>query len=107
VVQLYVHDVAASVTRPVKALRGFERVTLGPGETRSVRFTLGPEDLGFYDQRLRFVVEPGEFRVFVGTSSEGGLEATFRVKKLDSLGPVDRGSARIFILEPCGRSLSR
>jgi beta-glucosidase len=79
VVQLYVRDVAASVVRPVRELRGFERVTLGPGEARTLRFSLGPEDLGFYDRQMRFVVEPGEFRVFVGTSSEGGLEGRFDV----------------------------
>ncbi|MBX6311554.1 MAG: glycoside hydrolase family 3 C-terminal domain-containing protein [Isosphaeraceae bacterium] len=79
VVQLYIRDVAASVVRPIKELRGFERVTLRPGETQIVRFTLTPEALGFYDRRMRFVVEPGEFRVIVGTSSEGGLEAGFQV----------------------------
>ena len=79
VVQLYIRDVAASVARPVKELRGFERVTLRPGETRTVRFTLTPEDLGFYDDRMQFVVEPGAFKVFVGTSSVGGLEADFEV----------------------------
>jgi beta-glucosidase len=79
VVQLYVRDVAASVVRPVKELRGFERVALRPGEERTVRFTLTPRALGFYDCRMRFVVEPGEFRVIVGTSSAGGMEAGFQV----------------------------
>jgi len=79
VVQLYVRDVAASVTRPVRELKGFERVTLRPGERRRVSFTLTPEHLGFLDRRMRFTVEPGEFRVFVGTSSVGGLEDGFRV----------------------------
>ncbi|HEV3468117.1 MAG TPA: beta-glucosidase BglX [Pyrinomonadaceae bacterium] len=79
VVQLYVRDVASSVTRPVRELKGFERVTLRPGERRRVSFTLGPEHLGFYDQRMRFTVEPGDFRVFVGTSSVGGLEDGFAV----------------------------
>ncbi len=79
VVQLYVRDVAASVVRPVRELRAFERVTLGPGEARTLRFSLGPEELGLYDRRMRFVVEPGEFRVFVGTSSVGGHEARFEV----------------------------
>jgi len=79
VVQLYIRDVVASVARPVKELRGFERVALKAGETKTVRFTLTPADLGLYDVRMKFVVEPGEFRVFVGTSSEGGLEGRFEV----------------------------
>ncbi|MGH9901117.1 MAG: glycoside hydrolase family 3 N-terminal domain-containing protein [Pyrinomonadaceae bacterium] len=79
VVQLYVRDVAATRTRPVKELKGFERVTLRPGERRRVEFTLAPEHLGFYNRALRFVVEPGEFKVFVGASSAGGLEASFEV----------------------------
>ena len=79
VVQLYIHDEVASVTRPVKALRGFERVTLGPGESKTIRFAIGPEDLGFHDREMRFVVEPGRFGVIVGTSSEGGLIGTFDV----------------------------
>ncbi|GBC83327.1 Beta-glucosidase BoGH3B [bacterium HR10] len=79
VVQLYIRDVAASVTRPVRELKGFQRITLRPGEKRRVTFTLGPEHLGFYNREMRFVVEPGEFRVFVGTSSVGGLEASFEV----------------------------
>ena len=79
VVQLYLRDVASSVTRPVRELKGFERVSLRAGERRRVQFTLTPEHLGFYDARMRFVVEPGAFKVFVGTSSVGGLEADFEV----------------------------
>lgn len=79
VVQLYIRDVAASVTRPVKELKGFERITLKPGEKRRVQFTLTPEHLGFYNREMRFMVEPGAFKVTVGTSSEGGLEAGFEV----------------------------
>jgi beta-glucosidase len=79
VVQLYVRDMAASRTRPVRELKGFERITLRPGERRRVEFTLAPEYLGFYDRGMRFVVEPGEFKVFVGNSSAGGLEASFVV----------------------------
>lgn len=79
VVQLYIRDVAASVTRPVRELKGFERIALQPGERRRVRFTLGREQLGFYNREMQFVVEPGEFRVMVGTSSVEGLEAGFRV----------------------------
>ncbi|HUQ30497.1 MAG TPA: glycoside hydrolase family 3 N-terminal domain-containing protein [Pyrinomonadaceae bacterium] len=80
VVQLYVRDMAASRTRPVRELKGFERITLRAGEKRRVEFTLAPPQLGFYNREMRFVVEPGEFKVFVGNSSVGGLEATFEVK---------------------------
>ena len=79
VVQLYIRDVVASVTRPLKELKGFERITLKPGEKRRVEFTLASEQLGFYNRDMRFAVEPGEFRVFVGTNSVEGLEASFGV----------------------------
>src|SRR6185312_13816972 len=75
VVQLYIHDVAASVTRPVTELKGFQRVSLPPGESRHVEFTLGPRELGFYGRDMRFAVAPGVFKVMVGDSSEGGLES--------------------------------
>src|SRR4030095_12763386 len=66
VVQLYVHDLVASVTRPKRALRGFGRVTLAPGESQEVEFTLTPAELSFLDQDLKRVVEPGTFDVMVG-----------------------------------------
>ena len=69
VVQLYIRDVAASVTRPVRELKGFQRITLRPGEKRRLEFRLGPEQLGLYDRQMRFVVEAGEFKVMVGNSS--------------------------------------
>ena len=69
VVQLYVRDVAASLTRPVKELRGFARVSLEPGRARTVTFTLAAEQLAFVDVPGRWLVEPGEFRLMVGTSS--------------------------------------
>ncbi len=79
VVQLYIHDVAASVTRPVKELKGFERITLQPGERRRVSFTLGREQLGLYNRAMRFVVEPGVFQIFVGPNSVDGLAGSFEV----------------------------
>jgi len=81
VVQLYVRDVVASRVRPVKELKGFQRVTLQPGERRTLSFTLAPEQLGFYNTAMRFVVEPGAFRVMAGTSSDDPqmLEAGFEV----------------------------
>ena len=69
VLQLYVRDRVSSVTRPVKELKGFRRVFLQPGETKTVSFDLGPAALAFHDVRMREVVEPGEFAVMVGTSS--------------------------------------
>ena len=69
VVQLYVHDRIGSVTRPVKELRGFQRVALEPGETRTVEFALGPEHLSFLDASMARVVETGLFDVMVGGSS--------------------------------------
>lgn len=69
VVQLYVHDQAASVTRPVMELRGFRRVTLKPGETRKIEFTLGPDDFSLWNEDMREVVEPGLFDILVGASS--------------------------------------
>jgi beta-glucosidase len=70
VVQLYVHDVEASVKRPAKELRGFQRVGLNPKEKKSVTFTLPASDLAFYDEKAKkFVVEPGAFDVMIGSSS--------------------------------------
>jgi beta-glucosidase len=79
VVQLYIRDVVGSMTRPVKELKGFQRVSLQPGEKRRVEFVLGPEHLGFWNRDMRYVVEPGEFRVMVGANSVDVLEATFNV----------------------------
>jgi beta-glucosidase len=80
VVQVYIRDVAASVARPVKELKGFQRVTLQPGEKRRLEFVLGPEQLGLYNQEMKFVVEPGEFRVMVGSNSQDVTEKTFVVQ---------------------------
>jgi beta-glucosidase len=80
VVQVYVTDVAASVTRPVKQLRGFERVALAPGESKTLSFTLGAADLGLYDTHLQWRVEPGAFQVTAAASSQGGLTAPFFVE---------------------------
>lgn len=69
VVQMYIHDRFSSVTRPVKELKGFRRVFLGPGETAAVDFEIGPEQLAFYDVRMKRVVEAGEFEIMIGNSS--------------------------------------
>ncbi len=79
VVQLYLNDVAATVTRPVRELKAFSRVTLKAGQKQNVAFTLSSRDLAFLDRDLKPVVEPGTFIVYVGTSSEGGLQTTFDV----------------------------
>lgn len=79
VIQLYVRDSVTSVAEPVKALKGTRRVTLQPGETRTVAFKLGPEALSLYDRQMRRVVEPGTFIVFVGTNSTDVISARFEV----------------------------
>lgn len=79
VVQLYVRDLVGSVTRPVKELKDFSKVDLKPGETKTVEFTITPEKLKFYDINMNFTVEPGDFKVFVGTNSVDVLEAPFMI----------------------------
>ena len=69
VVQMYIRDVVSSVTRPVKELKGFQKVTLRPGETKTVAFDITPDLLAFYDVNMKYVVEPGEFSIMVGNSS--------------------------------------
>jgi len=71
VVQLYLRDCLSSVTRPVRELKGFQRLTLQPGESRRVAFTLTPANLALLDEAMHLVVEPGEFAVMVGGSSVG------------------------------------
>jgi beta-glucosidase len=79
VVQLYIRDDVASVEEPVKSLKGFQRITLQPGETRTVTFKLGPEALSLYDSRMRRIVEPGSFTVFAGTNSDDVITTRFDV----------------------------
>ncbi len=77
VVQLYLHDVVRSITPPVRTLKGFEKVFLKKGETKTVTLTLEPEDLKFYNGALELVAEPGEFEIFVGGNSNASLKETF------------------------------
>jgi beta-glucosidase len=70
VVQLYVHDAEAKVTRPIQELKGFKRLTLAPGETKTVTFTLFVNQLGFYNENMDFVVEPGAIEVMIGAASD-------------------------------------
>jgi beta-glucosidase len=80
VVQLYVRDLVGSVTRPVKELKGFERVTLAPGESKDVTFTLSADDFAFYTAAGRWEAEPGDFEVFVGPNSRDLEHARFSLK---------------------------
>jgi len=81
VVQLYIRDVVSSVTRPVLELRGFERVTLQPGEQRTVIFTLTPDSLAFWNVDMARVVEPGAFEIKTGNSSSNLQSATLNVAR--------------------------
>lgn len=83
-VQLYIRDLVASITRPVKELRGFEKIELTPGETRTVNFTVSYEDLAFHDIAMNFIVEPGEFEIMVGPSS-----AEYQSGRLDIARRID------------------
>lgn len=77
VVQLYIRDLVGDVTRPVRELKGFERVRLQPGESRVVSFELSPADLAFYGQDMELITEPGDFHVWIGGGSDAGLQASF------------------------------
>ncbi|MDH3492729.1 MAG: glycoside hydrolase family 3 C-terminal domain-containing protein [Acidobacteriota bacterium] len=79
VAQLYIRDEVSSVTRPVKELRDFERVTLDPGETKKVTFRITPDKLSFYNREMKRVVEPGFFKIQVGGNSVDVIEARFEV----------------------------
>jgi len=80
VVQLYLNDKVASLARPVKELKGFELIDLKKGQTRKVTFTLTDNELGFYDNDGKFLVEPGTFKVMVGGSSDNVTETEFELK---------------------------
>ena len=79
VVQLYMQDVAASLVRPVKELKGYKRVELAPGEEKEVSFVLDKKDMGFYDNTGKYRLEDGLFRIFAGTNSRDALEAEITV----------------------------
>src|SRR5690606_16188809 len=77
VVQLYIRDLVGSVTRPVKELKGFQKIFLKHGESQDVVFEIGVEDLKFYNNELEFVAEPGDFKLFIGTNSQDVKEVGF------------------------------
>ena len=79
VVQLYIRDLVGSVTRPVKELKGFQKIFLKKGESRQVSFTFGIDDLKFYNSQLQYVAEPGDFKVFIGSNSRDVKEAAFKL----------------------------
>ena len=79
VVELYIRDEVSSVTRPVKELRGFRRISLHPGETKTVEFSLGFEELSFLNRDMHRVVEPGTFKIMVGGNSVELVNATLNV----------------------------
>lgn len=79
IVQLYIRDLVGSVTRPVKELKGFQKIALKKGETKTVNFKITTEDLKFYNSNLDFVAEPGKFEVFVGTNSVSNLKTAFEL----------------------------
>ena len=80
VAQLYTHQDGTSILQPVRRLNGFQRVTLAPGQTKTVTFTLGPSNIGFYNNQGQFEVDPGVVNVYVGDSSTGGLAGQFTVR---------------------------
>jgi beta-glucosidase len=79
VVQLYIQDLVGSITRPVKELKGFQKIELNAGETKTVSFNISMEDLKFYNNDLKFVAEPGDFKIFIGTNSRDVKEANFKL----------------------------
>lgn len=80
IVQLYIRDIQGSVARPIKELKHFESVTLAPGETKTIEFTVTPDDLKFYNYDLDFVAEPGEFQIMVGPDSRNLQSLPFTLK---------------------------
>lgn len=80
VVQLYLRDLVGSITRPVKELKGFQKINLKPGESKTVTFTITVNDLKFYNSDLKFVAEPGDFKLFIGGNSRDVVEAGFKLQ---------------------------
>jgi beta-glucosidase len=81
VVQFYIRDLVGSSTRPVKQLKGFQKISLRPGETKNVTFKITAEDLKFYNSDLKFAAEPGDFKVFIGANSRDVMESQFTLIK--------------------------
>ena len=79
IAQLYVRDLVAEVTRPVRELKGFQRITLKPGESQTIRFTVPVQELGFHGLDMQYKIEPGQFHVWIGQSASNGLQGVFEV----------------------------
>jgi beta-glucosidase len=79
VVQLYIRDLIGSITRPVKELKGFQKIKLKAGESKQLTFTITLNDLKFYNSELKYVAEPGDFKIFIGGNSRDVKEATFKL----------------------------
>ena len=79
VVQLYTRQMVGSVTRPVKELKGFQKIELKAGESKQVSFTISDKDLKFYNSDLKYVAEPGSFKLFIGTNSRDLKETNFKL----------------------------
>jgi beta-glucosidase len=80
VVQLYVRDVAASLARPIRELKGFEKITLKVGESKNVKFEISADQLGFWNLENKYISEPGEFRVWISKDSQSGESVSFRLE---------------------------
>ncbi|MBE0639027.1 MAG: beta-glucosidase BglX [Bacteroidales bacterium] len=80
VVQLYIQDAVASLTRPVRELKGFKKIMIEPGQSVTATFTIKPSDLAFYDQDMHFTAEKGEFRIYIGGNSRDTKSAVFELK---------------------------
>jgi len=81
VVQMYIRDDYSSVTRPVRELKGFKKIWLDPGQSQTVSFAITPDLLSFYDKDMKWVIEPGDFTIMVGTSSDKTQEIKLSVVK--------------------------
>ena len=80
IVQLYIRQRVSSATRPVRELKGFRRVTLKPGESRTVTFDIGPDQLSYYGADMKRAVEPGTFDIMIGSSSIAVRDVTLQVR---------------------------
>ena len=81
IVQLYIRDIVGSVTRPVRELKGFQKIALKKGEKQAVSFDITVEDLKFYNSDLQFVAEPGQFDIFIGGNSNADKKVSFELTK--------------------------
>jgi beta-glucosidase len=80
IVQMYLHQETGSVARPVKELKGFQRIHLKSGESKRVAFTITPDMLKYYDTQLQYIAEPGKYDVMIGTNSEDLQSQSFEFK---------------------------